>query len=91
MQRYCTTFSQKLSDTQAQTIQRIQQAIGDDSMEKTQIKEWYNCCKRGFNWVENEVRLGRPYTGGNEEVIWRIVTEGQHVTIQKITYGLSYP
>jgi hypothetical protein len=40
-QRYCIKFCQKLGDTQAETICKIQQAFGDDAMGVTQIKEWF--------------------------------------------------
>jgi hypothetical protein len=46
-QRYCIKFCQKLGDTQAETIYKIQQAFGDDTMRVTQIKEWFNRFKDG--------------------------------------------
>jgi hypothetical protein len=46
-QRYCIKFCQKLGDTQAETIPKIQQAFGDDAMGVTQIKEWFNRFKDG--------------------------------------------
>ncbi|PNF42333.1 hypothetical protein B7P43_G04927 [Cryptotermes secundus] len=33
-QRYCNMFCQKLGDTQAETIRKIQQAFGDDAIGK---------------------------------------------------------
>jgi hypothetical protein len=41
-QRYCIKFCQKLGDSKVETIQKIQQAFGDDEMGATQIKEWFN-------------------------------------------------
>jgi hypothetical protein len=38
-QRYCIKFCQKLGNSKAETIQKIQQAFGDDAMGTTQIKE----------------------------------------------------
>jgi hypothetical protein len=38
-QRYCIKFCQKLGDSKAETIQKIQQALGDDEMGTMQIKE----------------------------------------------------
>jgi hypothetical protein len=37
-QQYCIKFCQKLGDTQAETIRKIQQAFGNDAMGVTQIK-----------------------------------------------------
>jgi hypothetical protein len=36
-QRYCIKFCQKLRNTQAETIQKIQQAFGDDKMRITRM------------------------------------------------------
>jgi hypothetical protein len=41
-QRYCIKFCQKLGDSKAETIRKIQQAFGNDAMGATQIKEWFN-------------------------------------------------
>jgi hypothetical protein len=41
-QRYCIKFCQKLGDSHVETIQKIQWVFGDDAMDITQIKEWYN-------------------------------------------------
>jgi predicted transcriptional regulator len=46
-QRYCIKFCQKLGDAQVETIRKIQQAIGDNAMSNSQIKEWYNRFKDG--------------------------------------------
>ena len=44
-QRYCIKFCQKLGNNQTETIQKIQQAFGDEALSQTQIKEWFNCFK----------------------------------------------
>ena len=41
-QDYCIKFCQKLGDSQVETIQKIQTAFGDDALDVTRIKEWYN-------------------------------------------------
>ena len=46
-QRYCIKFCQKLYNNQTETIQKIQQAFGDEVLSQTQIKEWFNCFKNG--------------------------------------------
>jgi hypothetical protein len=37
-QRYCINFHQKLGDTQAEAIRKIQQAFGDDAMGVIKLK-----------------------------------------------------
>ena len=46
-QRYCIKFFQKRGNNQTETIQKIQQAFGDEALNQTQIKEWFNCFKNG--------------------------------------------
>ena len=41
-QRYCIKLCQKLGNNQTETIQKIQQAFGDEALSQTQIKEWFN-------------------------------------------------
>jgi hypothetical protein len=61
-QRYCIKFCQKLGDTQAETIRKIQQAFGDNAMRVTQIKEWFNRFKDGRMSADSDQRSGRPST-----------------------------
>jgi len=58
-QRYCIKFCQKLGDTQVETIQKIQQAFGDDAMSITRIKEWYNRFKDGSTYVSGQQTTSR--------------------------------
>ncbi|XP_064098651.1 protein GVQW3-like [Macrobrachium nipponense] len=90
-QRYCIKFCYKLGDTQVQTIQKIQQAFGDEAMGITQIKEWYNRFKQGQISVESKPRSGRPSTSRNEEFVEndrRIVEDDRRITIKEITEEL---
>ncbi|XP_064119006.1 protein GVQW3-like [Macrobrachium nipponense] len=87
-QRYCIKFCYKLGDTQVQTIQKIQQAFGDEAMGITQIKECYNCFKQGQTSVESKPRSGRPSTSRNVkfvENVRRKVEDDRHITIKEIT------
>jgi hypothetical protein len=68
-QRYCIKFCQKLGDTQAETICKIQQAFGDNAMGVTQIKEWFNCFKHGRMSVDSDQRSRRPSMSRNADVI----------------------
>ncbi|XP_064090683.1 protein GVQW3-like [Macrobrachium nipponense] len=86
-QRYCIKFCYKLGDTQVQTIQKIQQAFGDEAMGITQIKEWYNRFKQGKISVESKSWSGRPSTSRNEEFVEnvrQIVEDDRHITIKEI-------
>ncbi|XP_064077698.1 protein GVQW3-like [Macrobrachium nipponense] len=87
-QRYCIKFCYKLGDTQVQTIQKIQQAFGDEAMGITQIKEWYNRFEDGQTSVESKPRSGRPSSSRNEEFVEnvrRIVEDDRRITINEIT------
>jgi len=73
-QQYCIKFCQKLGDTQVETIQKIQQAFGDDAICITWIKEWYNRFKDGITSVDSEPRHGRHSTSQNDSVINQVRT-----------------
>ena len=71
-QRYCIKFFQKLGDSQAETILKIQTAFSDDAMGITQIKEWYNMFKVGRTSVDTEPHSSRPSTSQNDHVISKL-------------------
>lgn len=73
-QQYCIKFCQKLGDTQAETICKIQQAFRDDAMSTSRIKEWYNRFKDGRTSVDSEPRSGRPSTSRNDNVVEQVRT-----------------
>ena len=52
--RYCIKFCQKLGDTQVETIQKIQQAFGNEALSPTQIKQWFKHFKDGRASVESD-------------------------------------
>jgi hypothetical protein len=53
-QRYCIKFYQKLGDSKAETIQKIQQAFGDDAMGAMHIKDWFNRFKDGRTLADSD-------------------------------------
>ncbi len=57
---------------QAQTIEKIQKAFGDDPMGKTQIKEWCNWFKDSCTSKDREPRCGRPSTSRNNKMIAKV-------------------
>ncbi|PNF20111.1 hypothetical protein B7P43_G04786 [Cryptotermes secundus] len=86
-QRYCIKFCQKLGDTQAETVSKIQQAFGDDAMGVTQIKDWFNRFKHGRMSMDSEQRSGRPSTSRNANVIEKVRTlimEDRRLTIRQV-------
>ena len=46
-QGYCIKICRKVGNNQTETIQKIQQAFGDDALSQTQIKKWFNRFKNG--------------------------------------------
>jgi hypothetical protein len=53
-QQYCIKFCQKLGDSKAETIRKIQQAFGDDAMGAVQIKEWFKRFRDGHTLVDSD-------------------------------------
>jgi transposase len=85
--RYCIKFCQKLGDSKAETIRKIQQAFGDDAMGATQIREWFNCFKDGRTLADSDQRSGRPSTSQNANIIEdvRSMILGDHcLTVREI-------
>jgi hypothetical protein len=68
-QRYRIKFYQKLGDSKAETIWKIQQAFGDDAMGATQIKEWFNPFQDGRTLADSDQLSRRPSTSRNANVI----------------------
>jgi hypothetical protein len=83
-QRYCIKFCQKLGDSKAETIRKIQQAFDDDTMGATQIKEWFNCFEDGRTLADSDERSGRPLTSRNANVIENVcsvILVDHHLTV----------
>jgi hypothetical protein len=68
-QQCCIKFCQKLGDSKAETIWKIEQAFGNDAMGVTQIKEWFNRFKDGCTLADSDQHSGRPSTSRNANVI----------------------
>jgi hypothetical protein len=86
-QRYCIKFWQKLGDSKAETIRKIQQAFSDDAMGATQIKEWFNSFKDGRTLADSDQRSGTPSTSRNANVIENVrslILEDRRLTIREI-------
>jgi hypothetical protein len=86
-QRYCIKFYQKLGDSKAETILKIQQAFSDDAMGAMQIKECFNHFKDGRTLADSDQRSGRPSTSRNANVIENmrsLILEGRRLTVREI-------
>jgi hypothetical protein len=86
-QWYCIKFCQKLGDSKAETIWKIQQAFGDDAMGAAQIKELFNHFKDGCTLAESDQCSWRPSTSWNANVIANVHTlilEDRHLTVREI-------
>jgi hypothetical protein len=85
-QRYCIKFCQKLGDSKEETLQKIQQAFGDDAMGATQIKEWFNSFEEGCTLPDSDHRSRRPSTSRNANVIENVcslILEDRCLTIRE--------
>jgi len=70
-----------------ETIRKIQRVFGDDAMDITQIKEWYNRFKDGRTSVDNDARSGRRSTSLNDELIDKVrtlVMQDHRVTVREV-------
>jgi transposase len=67
--RYCIKFCQKLGDSKAETVWKIQQAFGNDAVGATQIEEWFNRFKDGRTLADSNQRSGKPSTSRIANVI----------------------
>jgi hypothetical protein len=86
-QRYCIKFCQKLGNSKAETIRKIQQAFGDDAMGATQIKEQSNRFKDGRTLAGSDQRSRRSSTCQNANVIENVrslILEDCHLTVREI-------
>src|SRR5215469_3755272 len=86
-QRYCIKFCQKLGDSQSETIRKIQQVFGDDAMDVTQIKDWFNRFKHGPTSEESDQRSGRPQTARSAvvvETVRNLVMAYRRLTVREI-------
>jgi histone-lysine N-methyltransferase SETMAR len=69
------------------TIRKIQRGFGDDAINITQIKGWYNRFKDGRTSVESDARSGRHSTSRNNELIDKVrtlVMQDRRVTFREL-------
>jgi hypothetical protein len=67
-------FCQKLGDSKADTIRKIQQAFSDDAMGAMQIKEWFNRFKDGRTLADSDQHSASPSISRNADVIENVLS-----------------
>ena len=67
-------FCFKIRKTTTETYQLSQQAFGEDVLGRTQVFDWFCQFKEGRSSAESDLRLGRPSTSRNEEMIAKVRT-----------------
>jgi len=71
-QRANIKFSFKLGKTAAKTVELMRQVYGDNCLSRAQIFRWYARFKSGVETIEDETRLGCPFSVRNEELIAKV-------------------
>ena len=87
-------FCFQLGKTNSETIQMIQKAFGNEFMNKTRIKEWYNRFKGGRTSVDRDSRSDRPSTTETLDNIERVrlAIEGdRRLTDRELENDLGIP
>jgi len=80
-------FVKKLDILNCETISKIQQVFGDDSMGVTQIKDWFNHFKNDCTSAESDQRSGRPQTARSAvvvETVRNLVMADRRLTVREI-------
>ena len=93
-QRISIKFCFQLGKTSMETVQMMQKAFGNECMNKTRIKEWYNRFKGGRTTVESDSRSGRPLTTKSLDNIERVrlAIEGdRRLTVCELENDLGIP
>ena len=71
-QRICIKFCFKKRKTSTETYQLLQQAYGEDEMDRKQVFDWFRQFKEGRTSVESDPRSGRLSTSRNKEMIAKV-------------------
>ena len=93
-QRICILFCFQLGKMNLETIQMMQKAFGNECMNKTRIKEWYNHFKGGRTSVVSDSRSGRPPKTKTLDKIERVrlAIEGdRRLTVRDLENDLTIP
>ena len=87
-------FCFQLGKTSSETIQMMHKAFGNECMNKTRIKEWYNRFKGGRTSVDSDSRSGRPSTTKTLDNIKRVrlaIVGDRRLTVRELENDLGIP
>ncbi|VVC43979.1 Hypothetical protein CINCED_3A025691 [Cinara cedri] len=76
-----------LGKTGAKTLEMLKTAYKGDTLEKTQVFEWFSRFKSGEMSIDDQARTGRPSTARtneNVEKIHKIILEDRRQTIEEV-------
>ena len=93
-QRVCIKFWQELGHSCLETISKIRQVYGNESMSDTQITHWFRRFKSGCTLVESDSRFGRPATARNLENVQRVrvlINQNRRLNVREIEEELEIP
>ena len=86
-QRICIKFCFTIGKPRTETYQLLQQAFGEDAMDRTRVFDWFRRFKECRTSVESDLRSGRPSTSRNEEMIAKdriIVRNNRRLTVREV-------
>jgi len=72
-QRICIKFCFKLGKTFTETFQMLQQAYGEDCLNRTQCHEWYQHFKSGRMSIKDDPKSGWPSTSMDDDHIEKVL------------------
>jgi histone-lysine N-methyltransferase SETMAR len=86
--RVCVKFCFKLEKTFTETFQVLQQAYGEDCLNRTQCYELYQRFKSGRTSIEYDPKSGRPSSSmgdDNIEKVRSVICENRRLTVREVS------
>ena len=86
-QRVCIRFCADLGKSATETLEMIQQGLGDQSLNCTQVFQWHARFKPGHTSFDDDEHTGRPRSCTTPETVARIqeiIRQDQRQTIRDI-------
>jgi len=87
-QRVCVKFCLKLGKTFLETFQMLQQAYGEDCLNRTQCYGWYQRFKSGRTSIEVDPTSGRPFSSTGDDRIEKmgfVMRGNRRLTIHEVS------
>ena len=86
-QRICVKFCFNLGKTFTEDFQMLQQAYGEDCLNRTQSHEWYQRFKSGRKSIEDDPKSGRPSTSMDDdhaEKVRAVIRQNCRLTVREV-------